>query len=186
MPIATFNRGYPPDGYSLGNTKVVIRNNLDGTFDTLAVDHVNNNGIPGSNPPGYHTLIHQITQTNVKTLADYNQVFSGIPGVLEVNSVVTPAIPPGGDTQLYNLTASGVLTQLTGGLFDAVNGNGYASISGLLIQWGRITGLSGSWPTSPQTLNFVTENVNFPTESFIVLTTFIGPSSSSTGDISIN
>ena len=44
MSIPTYTQGYPPDGSSLGQTKSVIRNNLDGTFLTLAVDHVDNNG----------------------------------------------------------------------------------------------------------------------------------------------
>ena len=102
MPIPTYTPGYPPDGSSLGQTKSTIRNNLDGTFQTLAIDHVNNNGQPGSNPAGYHTIIHQVSQTSVSTVSGVNQVFSGVPGSLRVNTVTTPIITPGGDTQLYS------------------------------------------------------------------------------------
>ena len=52
MSIPAFTPGYPPDGSSLGETKSVIRNNLDGTFLTLGVDHINNNGQPGSESSG--------------------------------------------------------------------------------------------------------------------------------------
>ena len=133
MPIPTYTPGYPPDGSSLGQTKSTIRNNLDGTFATLAIDHINNNGQPGSQPAGYHTVIHEVPQTNVTTQPGYNQVFSGVPGTLIVNGVTTPTIPPGGDQQLYSLTGGGVLSQLTGKVASA---NGYAWTGGVLIQWG--------------------------------------------------
>ena len=136
MPIPTYTPGYPPDGSSLGQTKVVIRNNLDGTFQTLAVDHIDNNGSPGSNPAGYHKIIHEVSQTNVSTATNVNQVFSGVPGTLVVNSTTTPAIPNNGDTQLYSLSGAGVLSQLTGSLLA---GNGYAWVGGILLQWGTFS-----------------------------------------------
>jgi hypothetical protein len=155
MPIPTYTPGYPPDGASLGQTKSTIRNNLDGTFETVAVDHVNNNGQPGSNPAGYHTIIHEVTQTNVVTVASHNQVFSGVPGTLVVNAVTTPTIPPGGDTQLYSLSASGILSQLTG---RVAMQSGYCWLSGVLLQWGR-NGVTGT--NTP-----VTFPVAFPTAVF--------------------
>lgn len=180
MPIPTYTPGYPPDGASLGQTKSTIRNNLDGTFQTLAVDHVNNNGQPGSQPAGYHTVIHEVPQTNVSTVSGYNQIFSGVPGTLIVNGITTPAIPPNNDQQLYSLTGQGGLSQLTGS--NPVS-NGYAWMGGMLFQWGRLMGFAGNWPTTPQPLSF---NANFPHNCFSVYTTFIGPTSSTTGDITIN
>lgn len=143
MSIPAYTLGYPPDGSTLGQTKSTIRNNLDGTYLTLAVDHINNNGQPGSQPAGYHTIIHQVTQTSVATTTGYNQVFSGVPGTLVVNAVTTPTIPPGGDTQLYTLSSGGVLSQLTG---SSLTTNGYAWIGGILIQWG--TQSIGSTPVA--------------------------------------
>ena len=143
--VQPYNRGYPPDGSSLGQTKLIIRNNLDGTFDTVAVDHVNNNGQPGGNPAGYHTLIHQVSQTSVSTVAGVNQVFSGVPGTLIVNGVTTPDTPNNGDTQLYNLTGTGILSQLTGSVTgtnpQGISGtDGWAWSGGLLYQWGSRIG----------------------------------------------
>ncbi len=160
MPIPTYTSGYPPDGSSLGQTKSTIRNNLDGTFQTLAVDHINNNGQPGSNPAGYHKIIHQVTQTNVTTVAGVNQVFSGVPGTLIVNGVTTKAIPPGGDTQLYSLTAAGILSQLTG---RVASQSGYCWLSGVLLQWGR-TATTGTDTT-------VTFPIKFPTSAFSCVAT---------------
>ncbi len=148
MPIPTFTAGYPPDGSSLGQTKSTIRNNIDGTFQTVAIDHVDNNGQPGSQPAGYHKIIHEVSQTSVATVANYNQIFSGVPGTLIVNGVTTPTIPTGGDTQLYSLTGAGVLSQLTG---SSKTTNGYAWVGGILLQWGfdSFTGSQNPAPSFP-------------------------------------
>ncbi len=60
-PPPTYIEGFPQDGSSLGNTRVQIRNNLDGTFETLGVDHINNNGvgqITTTGTAGFHDVIH--------------------------------------------------------------------------------------------------------------------------------
>lgn len=149
MPIPTYTPGYPPDGSSLGQTKSTVRNNLDGTFQTLAIDHIDNNGNPGSKPAGYHKIIHEVTQTSVSTIAGVNQVFSGVPGTLVVDMITTPTIPANGDTQLYSLSGLGVLAQLTG---LSANANGYAWAGGILFQWGTFS--MGS--------NIHTKAVNYP------------------------
>ena len=164
MPIPTYTPGYPPDGSSLGQTKSTMRNNLDGTFQTLAVDHIDNNGSPGSKPAGYHTIIHQVSQTSVNTVANYNQVFSGIPGTLVVNGTTTSAIPSNGDTELYSLSKNGVLSQLTG---NNAGFNGFVWVGGLLFQWGTINATSGN-----PTVNLAaTPNVVFPNNLFNVQVT---------------
>lgn len=169
MTIPTYTPGYPPDGSSLGQTKSTIRNNLDGTYQTLAIDHVNNNGQPGSNPAGYHTIIHQVSQVNVSTVAGVNQIFSGVPGTLIINGVSTPNIPPNGDTQLYSLTGMGGFSQLTG---HSTSLNGYSWVSGILIQWGKVSIPSGSHSTGS-----VTFNPAFPNNCFNVSLTLIAQSS---------
>lgn len=171
MPIPSYTLGYPPDGSSLGQTKVTIRNNLDGTFQTVAVDHVNNNGQPGSNPAGYHTVIHQVSQTSVSTVSNYNQLFSGVPGTLVVNGTTTPAIPSNGDTQLYSLTAAGGLSQLTG---NNAATNGFAWVGGILLQWGSIAATSGN----PSVNLASSPNVTFPNNIFNVQVTRTHSSSS--------
>jgi len=162
MVIPTYTQGYPPDGSSLGQTKSTIRNNLDGTFETLAIDHIDNNGSPGSQPAGYHKVIHQVPQSSVTTVSGYNQVFSGVPGTLIVDAVTTPAIPSNGDQQLYSLSGSGVLSQLTGLInTQTVNGGvGYTWSGGVLTQWG--------FKTSPGSSGTVIFPVAFPNNCFNV------------------
>jgi|GEM_PF-1802823 len=168
MSIPTYTLGYPPDGASLGQTKSTIRNNLDGTFETLAVDHVNNNGGTASQPAGYHTIIHEVPQTSVNTVTGYNQVFSGVPGTLVVNSTTTSSIPSNSDQQLYSLTGAGVLSQLTG---HSASSNGYQWLGGTLFQWGMQAIGSGSSVTGR--VDFSSFNVNFPNNCFAISLTLI-------------
>lgn len=165
MTIPTYTVGYPPDGASLGQTKSTIRNNMDGTFQTLAIDHINNNGSPGSQPAGYHTIIHEVPQTSVTTVTGYNQVFSGVPGTLVVNGTTTPSVPANSDQQLYSLTGAGILSQLTGyatNVTSTASTGGYQWIGGVLIQWAEVT------PTaSPQTFTFP---IAFPKALFSIVT----------------
>jgi len=79
MSIPSYVQGFPQDGSSLGNTRVQIRNNLDGTFLTLGVDHINNNGNPNAGTPGYHNVIHFQDQGNSipATVANVTQAYTG-------------------------------------------------------------------------------------------------------------
>ncbi len=198
MTIPLYTQGYPPDGSSLGETKPVIRDNLDGTFLTLGVDHINNNGQPGSNPAGYHNIIHQVTKFNVSTTPGVNLVFAGIPGSLRVNGILTPAIPNNGDTQLYALTGAAIglsgLSQLTG---NSALANGYQWIGGMLVQWGTKNGTRGSDNHfnggDPITVSFndPPTNFTFPNACFGVWTQPCAlstnqPASTSTANVSIN
>lgn len=174
MPIPTYTLGYPPDGSSLGQTKATIRNNLDGTFETLGVDHVNNNGVPGSNPAGYHTIIHQVTQAGPPAaISGVNQVFSMIP---------PSGIPSNTDTQLFTVTANqtpGHYSQLTGNN-GATNGNVWCA--GILIQWGTVTNAvkNGSGTTSVNLPNA------YPNNFFGVIGSLSAGTTSSTLTVSQN
>ncbi len=72
MSVPGFIQGFPQDGSNLGNTRVHIRENLDGTFLTLGQDHINNNGVSSTNPsitgtPGYHNVIRFQDQGTLPT-----------------------------------------------------------------------------------------------------------------------
>lgn len=150
MSIPTFTQGYPPDGSSLGQTKSTIRDNIDGTFLTLAVDHINNNGQPGSNPAGYHKVVHMVPQgSNPGALVGYGQLFSKT-----INSFTT-------DQALFWETGSGLIQQLTVNLTPSKTTNGYTFLpGGLIIQWGTGTNISsGSNITFPITFPTACLNV---------------------------
>lgn len=148
MPIPTFTPGYPPDGSSLGQTKATIRNNLDGTFQTVAIDHIDNNGQPGSQPAGYHKVIHSVPQgSDPVAIPGYGQLYSKT-----VNSFTS-------DQALFWETGGGLIQQLTTNLTPTAATNGKSFLpGGLIIQWGSGAGVSDG--TS------VTFNVTFPTTLF--------------------
>lgn len=171
MSIPTFTQGYPPDGSSLGQTKSTIRDNLDGTFLTLAVDHINNNGQPGSKPAGYHKVIHMVPQgSNPGAVTGYGQLFSKT-----VNSFIT-------DQALFWETGSGLVQQLTMNLTPSAAINGYTFIpGGLMLQWGKVVN-----PTSSGTVLFTTSNVDFPNNLFNVQLTMQQNSSSRTAVVDVS
>lgn len=140
----TYVQGYPQDGSTLGQSKAQIRTNLDSTFQTLGVDHINNNGDPGSQPRGYHTVAHFVPQAgDPAAIAGYGQLYSK-----SVNSVTT-------DTALFWETGAGLITQLTSNFTPTASTNGKTFLpGGIIMQWG-----SGTSPDSTS-VNF---NMTFPT-----------------------
>lgn len=148
MPIPTYTLGYPPDGASLGQTKVTMRNNLDGTFETLGVDHINNNGQPGNQPAGYHNVIHVVPQgMNPGTVSRIGQLFTKT-----FNSFST-------DEALFWETGNGLIQQLTVNFTPLAASTGYSFIAGgVILQWGT-TGASST--TVPVTFPIVFPNALF-------------------------
>ena len=149
--VVPYVRGYPPDGSSLGQTKAVIRNNLDGTFDTVAVDHVNNNGgVTGIQPAGYHTVAHMVPQgADPATVAGYGQLYSKT-----VNSFTN-------DQALFWETGNGLIQQLTTNLTPSATANGYSFLpGGIIIQLMKVNN-----PVSGMTYNFP---ITFPTTCFSI------------------
>lgn len=147
MSIPTFIDGYPPDGSSLGQTKAVIRDNLDGTFLTVGVDHINNNGQPGMNPSGYHNVSHMVPQaSDPSAVTGYGQLYSKT-----ISS----------DQALFWETGNGIVQQLTANIDPTVMRNGYTFLpGGLILQWGYVVNA---------TKNSVTAqlfNIPFPNNTF--------------------
>lgn len=129
MPILPYTPNYPPDGFTLGQTKAIIRNNLDGTFQTLGVDHINNNGQPGNKPAGYHNVVHVVPQGgNPPAVGGYGQLYSKT-----INSFTN-------DQALFWETGTGIVQQLTTNISPTNSGsNGYSFIAGgFIVQWMKV------------------------------------------------
>lgn len=140
MPIPAYVQGFPQTGSSLGSTKTQIRDNLDGTFLTLEVDHYDNNGQCPSAPTttgtaGNHSVIHMTTQGS-----DPGSFAGGV----QLYSKLT-TIPGGGVSEIFYKLSNGSVNQLTGGLPAS---NGYIWVGGILLQWGTTSG-AGTITFSP-------------------------------------
>lgn len=164
----SYTLGIPDGPHNPSNDQPNMKANNDANAAIIAIDHVGFN----TGNSGYHTVIHETTQTTASTVSGINQIFSGVPGVLNVNSTLTTAIPPGGDTQLFNLTGAGILSQMTG---NKAATNGYVWCAGILIQWGIVNGTHGSSNVFNDkdngTVTFSTSgNVAFPNACFAVFT----------------
>jgi hypothetical protein len=170
MSIPPYIKGYPPDGSSLGQTKSTIRNNLDGTFETLAVDHINNNGQPGMNPAGYHNIAHFVPQgSDPAAITGFGQLYSKT-----INDYTN-------DQALFWETGEGLIQQLTVNLTPIAGDTGSTFLpGGIILQWGTIT----TTGNQSSTVTFATlGGIEFPNNCFTMQTT---ANSSSDSVITLN
>lgn len=172
----SYNPNIPLPTDYLADSQGQIKTNFTQLNNVYNVDH---SPYTSATDIGYHKDIHVIKRTgNPTNVADKQIIFT--------KDYTPDSTGATADTQLFTLTGANIVSQLSGRLAGT---DGWAWVGGILLQWGRKTGFSGSWPTSAQTLTFkdrVTGAIPFPNNCYAVLTTFIGPTSSSSGDISIN
>jgi hypothetical protein len=187
--MSIYNPGIPTGTVNLDVDYQNIQNNFSQLDTSFNVDHVTFSNTSLQN--GYHKSIHfnpiSTTATNGPnnippvvpvTTAGFGQLFN----------VETNDGPGAADTNLYFKTGLGNLIALTRSLLPSAGANGYTFIpGGFILQWGIYTAPALNWPTTEQTLTFLTQvpaNVNFTAANYIVLTTFTGASGSS-GSIGI-
>jgi hypothetical protein len=138
MSIPPYQLGFPPDGSFLGQTKTTIRNNLDGTFLTLAVDHINNNGQPGMQPAGYHKAIHMVQQTPPTAVPNVGEIWCST-----ANDGYST------DTIFFQKTGLNLNAQMSRNFAPVAAANGYTFIpGGLVLQWGSTTAVQNSSSTT--------------------------------------
>lgn len=183
----SYQPGIPTGTVGLNQDYLNIQGNFTALNSAFLQDHSPLTGIlPPVGTAGYHTAIHLVPQAAPAAVAGYGQLYSNT-----VNDGINT------DQILFWITGTGNKNvQFTRNFAPKANTNGYTFLPGpagtgvnqgaLIYQWGKVTGKSGAWPTSEQTLTFNTSNINFVNNCFGVWTTFIGPTSSSSGDITIN
>ncbi len=191
MTNFTYNNNVPNPPNDPGDDVQAMNQNTQSLSGIIAQDHVAFNTANG----GYHKVIHQPNQTingqsawvpsNAGIIAAIQA--TKISGVQQTFPLLYTPDTTGGqqDTQLFSMTGKGGVSQLTGNLATS---DGWCWLGGVLLQWGSITGLSNAWPITPTDLNFkdrVVGAIPFPNNCFVVLTTFIGPTSASSADICI-
>lgn len=185
MAIPPFNQGYPPDNSSLGQTKTSIRNNIDGTFLTLGVDHINNNGLPGTQPAGYHNVTRWVPKAvNPAAIPGYGQLFSK-----------TVTVGLNSDQQIFWETGNGIVQQLTAAVLPVAGTSGRTFLpGGLILQWGFVNGTHGGDNHfnggDTNSVTFSSTGIAFPTSCFSIWTQPLytsgnAPGNSSTATVAI-
>lgn len=169
MSSIPYNRDIPntPNKPSVDQPK--MKTNTNSTDSILAIDHVSFNTALS----GYHKIIHQDTSSTGRTWNVVTRVFSPvIASIPNVNQIVAAKYTPAyvgatADTQLFNITGQGGISQLTG---NNASTDGWAWSGGILYQWGVIN------PASLNTSGIVTftartSGIPFPNSIFTVLLT---------------
>jgi len=173
--MTAYQPGIPTGTVFLNQDYLNIQNNFQQLDTIYGKDHIPYSQVSNS---GYHTLVHMVAQSAIPPIA-----------VAGTGELYTFSTNDGVNTDiaLYYQTGGGRQIKMTGNFVPSANNNGFSMLpGGMILQWGRVTGKSGNWPLTPQTLNFATNNMNFGNNCFAVFTTFIGPTSSTSGDICIN
>ncbi len=146
----TYQPGIPTGSVPLNQDYLNLQANFSQINSQFLIDHVPLTSTSGSPPNGYHTVIHLANQT-VDPVASVSagQIYSKL-----------ATIPPGGDSQLFFETPLGGVQQISG---HSALANGYAWVSGILIQWGV-----KATPGASGTITFSAANVAFPNNLFSV------------------
>jgi hypothetical protein len=72
--------------------------------------------------------------------------------------------------------------QLAGASAALLSTDGYIVTSGLVVQWGRVTGLAGAWPATGVINLNASPHIGFPAAIFAAYNTMIGPVPTSTNE----
>ncbi len=173
-----YTLGIPATNDNPSADQPLMKINNDNIPPLIAVDHVGFN----LNQGGYHTVIHEITQTiDPAAIAGINQIYS---------KNYTPDTAGGtADTQLFNRTGVGGISQLTG---NSAQADGWNWVGGVLLQWGTVTSGAFAGGSATGTVTFknrVGGAIPFPTNCFVVIpnpfwtTASISPNGSGTVNI---
>lgn len=167
--VYTLNR--PQAVELLSDSQPIIRDNFNQANTSFGVDHYD--FVDGTAQNGQHNVIQQY-QSN-RTRSGNTATYANQPSAdANINKIFSAAYTPqtaGGtaDTQLFSMTGSGVISQLTGSLTSDPT-EGWCWTGGILIQWGIVSQSfsSGSTTGTVTFKNRVAGAINFPTKCWIV------------------
>lgn len=169
MTNFNYNRDIPntPNNPSADQPNMKI--NTNNTDDLIAVDHLSFN----TNNGGTHKQVQiQKQQTTVNGVIPAGLIGAGF-------DTIYCSTTAGVDELWFVRNALGTGIQLTGPGTPSKSSNGYTFLpGGLLIQWGQITDTSSSLTT----VLFATNNINFPNNCYVVMTSIYGSATGAGGN----
>lgn len=156
----------------ISDSQPKIRDNFNQANTSFAIDHYAFADTTAQN--GQHKVIQQY-QSNI-TRSGASASYTNAPAAnATINKIFSAAYTPqttGGtaDTQLFSITGTGVISQLTGSLTSSAT-EGYCWSGGILFQWGRVVQSFSSGSTTG-TVTFKDRDVGaipFPTQCWVVM-----------------
>ncbi len=171
--MSTYQPNIPTGTVNLDVDYQNIQANFQQLDTSFGVDHVTFSNQTAQN--GYHKSIHFNPVSTIATDPPNNQPVHRPPLTGGFGQLFSAQINDGinADEALYFLTGGNRLMQLTRNFqpVAGVGGSGQTFLpGGLIIQWGQV---NSSLPIF-QTVNFATNNMNFPNNCFAVFTQIYG------------
>ena len=162
-----YTTGIPNAPNNPSNDQPIMQTNANSISTWVEQDHIGFN----TNNGGYH-------------LAAHCEDYGGDPATLGgFGTYYAKTI--GSDIQAFFKSGLGVVTQLTGPTAPSVTNSGFGYVflpGGLLLQWGYVNSTSSSF----HTVNFATNNNNFPNECLGVFTQVYGSGTPATSQGNID
>lgn len=192
MANYSYNDGVPATNDNPTDDQPQMLINTQSIKSIIGEDH-NTFGI---NNGGYHTIIHQDNPVATpRTRSGVGAVTANFPTPISgINQVFQALYTPDStgateDTQLFNLTGGGGVSQLTGSFTPPANASeGWQWIGGVLVQWGRVIIQTASGKDSG-TVTFkdrVVGAIGFPNFCYTVLITPVSKGTLPSSQISIS
>jgi hypothetical protein len=189
MTYQTYVTNIPASGNNPSDDQPDMEVNTNSIPLLIGEDHHQFNDPLG----GYHLIVHQdpnplgpgpITwdqATRTPSQAITNIVSPPI-NQLVTMLVATQTAATSTDTQLFNYTANGGWSQLTGALTGTSPSDGYCWAGGILIQWGVKVGLTPFTDGTVTFINRVSGAIAFPQQCFVVMATPVYTTTSSSSN----
>jgi len=156
-----YNANIPQPTDLLSNSQGDIRNNFSQANTSFGIDHLP--FTDASANLGYHKDIHQVPQADPAPIAGINQLYSKLYTPNYAGAVA--------DTQLFNMTGLGGISQLTGN--NAILNGGWTWVGGILLMWGQQALTAASTQAGVVTFSTVSAtSIPFPNSCFNVQITY--------------
>lgn len=172
MTNVPYNTNIPFASNSPSQDQPRMQENTNSLKSLIEIDHI---GF-GNNQGGYHQDIHQpVLPVGGETA--WNPLI-GSAGRLAVEAAAIPGLQqlfplnyttdsntPSTDSQLFSMTANGVVSQLTGNSTGTIT-DGWCWVGGILLQWGTHTSAGLSSTITFKGRNGTTDTIPFPNNCF--------------------
>lgn len=150
--MPSYNPNIPNGNTKLNQDYINIRDNFQQLNTTYGIDHV---PLTDNSPlNGYHKAVHLVQQVAPGAVAGVGSLYTTTTSVINT------------DETLFYKSGANRIMQLTMNVQPVAAANGYSFLpGGILFQWGVVDAGVGFLPLLNH-VDFITSNINFPTNIF--------------------
>lgn len=178
MTTYTYDTSLPGANDAPRNDQPGMQINTSSISGLISEDHIGFN-VPNG---GFHKIVHQPTGPSTQNLtrSGVGAIYANTPAnIVGVNQVIAGLYTPDAtvtstDTQLFNITGQGLISQLTASLTtDTITSDGWQWVGAVLLQWGFVSSTSSGTSKIVIFKDRITGAIPFPNNCFFVGATLL-------------